>query len=116
MHASVNCPQVSKCGSIVRALEFKVSIEGCLVSQLINEELDFIEDTNMVSLVLDLEVAVGAGTISQVVCVHIIDKLSELCIGGCTSPSAVMNDTTLNNTVFRGRVCCRDVGDSASGG
>ena len=54
----------------------------------------------MVLLVLDLEVAVGASTIRQVVCVHIIDKLGELCIGGCTSPSAVMNYTTLNNTVF----------------
>lgn len=80
MHADVNCPQVSKCGSIIRALEFQFAIEGGLVSQLIDEELDFIEDTNMVLLVLNLEVAVSASTISHVIRVHIINKLGELCI------------------------------------
>ena len=116
MDADVNCPQVSKCGSIIRTLEFKVSIERCLVSQLIDEELDFIKNTNMVRLVLDLEVAVSASTISQVISVHIIYKLCKLCVGSCTSPCAVMNHTALNNTVFRGGVCRRDVWKSASGG
>jgi hypothetical protein len=87
-------------------LEFKISIEGGLVSQLINEELNFIKDTYMVRLVLDLEVAVRASTITQVISVHFVDKFGKLCIRSCTRPRAIMKHTALNNTVFRCRVCC----------
>jgi hypothetical protein len=102
MHAEVNCPQVSKRCPIVRALEFQISIEGRLVSQLIDEELNFIKDANMVLFVLNLEVTVSAGTVFHVIHVHLINKLGELCSGGCTSPRAVMNRAALNNIVLRG--------------
>jgi hypothetical protein len=96
-------------------LELQVSIEGCLVSQLIDEELDFVKNANMVLLVLDLEVAVGASTVSHVIHVDLISKLGELSIGGRSGPCTVMNRTALNNTVCRGRVCCGDEGESAGG-
>jgi hypothetical protein len=116
VHTEVDRPQVSERCSIVRALEFQVSIEGGLVSQLINEELDFIEDTDMVLLVLDLEVAVSAGTVVHVNHVLVINELGELSSGGRTSPRAIMNHAALDNIVLRGRVCCGDIGESAGGG
>jgi hypothetical protein len=97
-------------------LELQISNEGGLVSQLIDEELDFIEDADMVRLVLNLEVTVSAGAVYQVDHVLLIDKLGELGTRGCASPSTVMKRATLNNAVRRGRVCCGDVGERAGGG
>jgi hypothetical protein len=113
VYTEVNYPQISERCPIVGALELQISIEGGLVSQLVDEELDFIEDANMVLLVLDLEVTVSASTVFHINHVFLIDKLGELSSGGCTGPRAIMKRAALHNTVFRGRVCCGDVGESA---
>ena len=58
MHALVNLPQVSKSHAVVRSLEHQVVLEGSLVDEFVDEELDFVKDTNMIIFVLDLEVTV----------------------------------------------------------
>jgi hypothetical protein len=83
-------------------LELQVSIEGCLISQLIDEELDFIKDSDVVLLVLNLEVAVGASPVTHVNHVDFVNKLGELSVGGRASPRAIMKRTTLHNTVILG--------------
>jgi hypothetical protein len=116
VYAEVNCPQVSERGAVIGALELQVSIEGGLVGELVDEELDFIEDANVVLLVLDLEVAVSAGAVYHVNHVHLIDELGELGSGGCASPRTVMKRAALHNTVLRGRVGCGDVWEGAGRG
>ena len=58
-------PQVSESCSIVRTLELETD-EWCLVSEAIDEELSFIQNTHMVSLVLHLEVAVRGSGIFEI--------------------------------------------------
>ena len=60
MNACIYRPQISKRGSIVRSLEDKIVNERCLIGKMVDKELDFIEHTNMVLFVLDLEVAIAA--------------------------------------------------------
>ena len=60
MNTCTYCPQISKRGSIVRSLEDKIVNERCLIGKMVDKELDFIEHTNMVLFVLDLEVAIAA--------------------------------------------------------
>ena len=58
MHALVNLPQVSEGHAVVRSLEHQVVLEGSLVDEFVDEEFDFVKDTNMIIFVLDLEVTV----------------------------------------------------------
>ena len=59
MDACIYRPQICECASIVRSLEDKMVDKWSLVSQIVDEELDFIKHTHMVLFVLDLEVARG---------------------------------------------------------
>lgn len=58
MDAGINEPKVIESDTIVRALEFEVAVKWVLVDKSVHEELDFIEDTNVILLVLNLEVAI----------------------------------------------------------
>ena len=58
MDTLINSPEVSEGRTVVGALEHKISHERSLVGEIIDEELDFIEHTDVILFVLDLEVAV----------------------------------------------------------
>jgi len=105
MDGLCNGPQVNKCLTVVGTLKDKVAIdEWGLVCKLVDEELNFVEDTNVVFLVLDLEVAVGCSAIFQVDHVLAIDELGELCLRGSTGPDTVVDLTLGHDFVGRGRV------------
>ena len=54
MNLSIKGPEVSPCFTIIGALEFRAN-EWFLVKQIVDEDLCFIKDSDMVLLVLDLE-------------------------------------------------------------
>ena len=58
MDTLINSPEVSEGRTVIGALEHKIADERRLVSEIIDEELDFIQNTDVVLFVLDLEVAV----------------------------------------------------------
>ena len=80
MDALVDEPEVIECNTIVGALELEVAIERRLVDELVDEELDLIKNTNVVFLVLNLEVAISRCLINHVDHVLLIDELGELLI------------------------------------
>lgn len=57
MYAFINSPQVSEGGAIIGSLEYKVILEGRLIDEPVDEEFGFVKDTDVVLLVLNLEVA-----------------------------------------------------------
>lgn len=57
MNGSVNGPKISEVLTVVRTLEDKVVNEWGLVDELVDEEFDFIDDSNVVLLVLELDKA-----------------------------------------------------------
>ena len=60
------------------------------VSELVDEELDFVKDTDIVLLVLYLEVAVTSRLVDHVNHVLVVDQLGKLLIGGSSSPGTIM--------------------------
>ena len=80
MYTGIDEPQVVKGDSIVGALELQVAIKWVLVDKFIDEELDFIKSTNVILLVLNLEVAVGLSAIFHIDHVQAIEKASKLII------------------------------------
>lgn len=58
VHTSIDEPEIIEGHAVIRALELEVAIEWALVDERVHEELHFVEDTHVVLLVLDLEVAV----------------------------------------------------------
>ena len=103
MDALGDCPQVSEGHTVVGALENQVVYERCLVSESIHEELYFVKDTNVILLVLNLEIAIRA-TIRHVNHVLSINELGKLFIAGSTSPRSVMKNTLSDDFEVRGRV------------
>jgi len=100
MDGSINGPKICEGSTIIGTLEDKVATrEGGLVRQLVNEEFDFIKNTNMVLLVLDLEVAVTGSGIDHVNDVLSVDKLGKLFIRGSTSPGAGVEHILGHNLV-----------------
>ena len=73
VNTSINCPEIIEYSSIIGPLEHKVAHKWCLVGEIVDEEFDFIEDADMVLLVLDLEVAVSRSLIRHVNHVLIVD-------------------------------------------
>lgn len=57
MNGSVNGPKISEVLTVVRTLEDKVVNEWGLVDELVDEEFNFIDDSNVVLLVLELDKA-----------------------------------------------------------
>ncbi len=83
MHGIINCPKVSEGGSIIRALEDKVADVLCFstgAAHSVDEEFDLVENTNMILLVCNLEVAVRCGAVSVIIGVLAIGELLKLCI------------------------------------
>lgn len=78
--------------------------EWCLVSEAVDEELSFIENTNMVSLVLNLEVAVRGSGIFEIDRVLTVDQLGKLCGRSRTCPCALVLLTRSYDFVVAGRV------------
>ena len=62
----VDSPQISECYAVIRALEFQAAHKRSLVNKFSNKELDFVEDTHVAILVLNLEVAVAFCSIFHV--------------------------------------------------
>jgi len=57
VNGSVNGPKISEVLTVVRTLEDKVVNEWGLVDELVDEEFNFIDDSNVVLLVLELDKA-----------------------------------------------------------
>ena len=90
MDTLVNSPQVCESRAIIGALEDQVADEGGLVNQSVDEEFNFIEDTDMVLLVLDLEVAIFRSRVIHVDHILAVDQLSELLVASSASPCSVV--------------------------
>ena len=90
MDTLVNSPQVCESRTIIGALEDQVADEGGLVNQSVDEEFNFIEDTDMVLLVLDLEVAIFRSRVIHVDHILAVDQLSELLVASSASPCSVV--------------------------
>lgn len=106
--AFVDGPQVDEGdAAVVGTLEDEVALEGRLVDESVDEELDFVEDADVVILVLDLGVAVGACSVNHVGQVGCVNELGELDIGGSSGPSACVDDTFCDDLVVFGRVRSR---------
>jgi hypothetical protein len=104
VHGGIDSPKVSESCAIVGALEDKVVDEGSLVDEPVDEELDFIEDTDVILFVLNLEVAVGGCAILHINHILAIDESLNLFIVGRTSPSSGVDHIIVDNLVVRGRV------------
>lgn len=104
MDTGVNKPKIIEGNAIVRALEFKVAIKRVFVDQGVHKELDFVEYTNVVLLVLNLEVAVRGRVVYHINHVKAINQASKLLIRSGTSPGAIMKLALLDDLESRGRV------------
>lgn len=104
MDSSVKKPKIIEVRTIVRALEFKVTIVRGLVDNFVQKDTDFIENANLVLMVLNLEEAVSGRGVFQVIHVQAIIEVLELLLSCRACPGTIDKITLFDDHESLGRV------------